>query len=115
MRLQISALLILLVAAPTLAQDTPPPRLGDVLRELEQLKRDVAKLTEEVRLRDTFINLAVREREMILREMTADKGAAKATADRCQVLERQLRAIESPEKESTFDCDTLTFKGKPAP
>lgn len=112
-------MLSLILVAALFAQDKPaekkpePPKLADVLRENETLRRQVEQLQRDMRIRDTFITLATAEKERVLTEISTDRGLASAQQKRCATIEAHLREIEDPKKDATFDCATLTFAEKP--
>lgn len=98
------------------AQDKPkvePPKLADVLRENETLKRENTVLKASLRDRDARLQLASFEREGMVRAVISDPNdpdGSKAVKARCELLEGQLRAVDKPDDKSTFDCQTLTFR-----
>ena len=107
---------LLLIGALLAVQDKPaekkpePPKLADVLRENETLRRQVEQLQRDLRIRDTFITLATAEKERLLTEISTDRGLASAQQKRCATIEAQLRDLDDPKKDATFDCGSLTFK-----
>jgi hypothetical protein len=102
----------LAIGGTSLAQEPTAPTLGAVLRENEQLKREIAVLRVTLRERDARLQLAAFEREGMVKAVSqdpSDPDGTKAVKARCAALEPQLRAIEQPGDRTTFDCATLAF------
>lgn len=111
--LRVLILAIVLSSASVTAQESKkadPPKLADVLRENENLKRENSALKRDLRIRDTHVQLAARERTYILEELSTDKNEPAAAKARCEALEVNLRELDKPDKDSTFECESMTFK-----
>lgn len=110
------ALAAVLLAGMVHAQEKPAAPLShaDAIRQVETLTRENDDLRSKLEAATTRLQIALqvapRERELIIQLLTPPNQSERLQQERCGAIEAQLRKIDDkPDHDYVFDCASMTF------